>query len=57
MDPKIKFLGSLFMYLKGGKLMDIGELMKTQVRLTQTQVQISSLMKEIIDKNPSLKDV
>ena len=57
MGPKIKFLGSLFMYLKGGKLMDIGELMKTQVRLTQTQVQISSLMKEIIDKNPSLKDV
>jgi len=37
--------------------MDIGELIKTQIRLTQAQVQISNLMKEIIDKNPNLRDV
>lgn len=37
--------------------MDIGELIKTQIKLTQAQVQISNLMKEIIDKNPNLRDV
>ena len=37
--------------------MDIGQLIKTQIRLTQAQVQISNLMKEIIDKNPNLRDV
>ena len=37
--------------------MDIGELIKTQIRLTQAQVQISNLMKEIIDKYPNLRDV
>jgi hypothetical protein len=37
--------------------MDIGQLIKTQNRLTQAQVQISNLMKEIIDKNPNLRDV
>ncbi len=37
--------------------MDIGELIKTQIKLTQAQVQISNLMKEIIDKYPNLRDV
>ena len=37
--------------------MDIGELIKTQIKLTQAQVQIGNLMKEIIDKNPNLRDV
>lgn len=37
--------------------MDIGELIKTQVRLTQTQIHIANLIEEEINKEPELKDV